>query len=508
MAVIDKDLGPVSAYAMAVMAGYTGTEEEFAASIAESGSNAMEAALQAQEAAKSAEDAAKLAEEVAQNASQVAQNASDTVKAKESAEEAKRLSEAAQKAAETAKQAAEDAQSASNKSATNAATAKQGAETALKAAQEAAAAAAKALADLQALYQEMQTWAQGVVQDVNEAGSHAVQSVQSAGDAQVQRVTDEGTAQTANAKAKADAAAQSADSAAQSAQQAAESAAVYDDVVADVNQLKQDIAAVSAVCGTLENTEDGTVIQLTDCVERPLKGLRIFGRTVQDGTPTPDTPIPFVSVGNGGSITVTIETPQNESAPQAMAIDTENGLAGISGTVCDEIDFARGVRIVRFKHKRMSPNLNWNYSSATNRFFVIDKDYKLGDFNVNIPNVVCTHFKAGKGVGDKIICYINDSSNGYAFRYSALNGDVSAWKNFLTNNEVYIIGELGRAIEIPLTTDEISAYSTLHTYKPNTTIYNDADSEMEVGYQADTKLYIDKQFAELRNAIVSLGGNV
>lgn len=276
----------------------------------------------------------------------------------------------------------------------------------------------------------------------------------------------------------------------------------------EVNQIKADIDAVSAVCGTLENTEGGTVIQLTDCAERPLKGLRIFGRTTQDGTPTPDAPIPFVSVGSGGSITVTIATPQNENAPQAMTVNTENGMAGISGTVCDEIDFARGVRIVRFKHKRMSPSLKWQYSTVTNRFFVSDADYKSGDFYANIPNVICTHFKAGKGVDDKIVSYINGSARGYAFRYSALNGDVSAWKNFLTNNEVYIIGELDRAIEIPLTTDEISAYSALHTYKPNTTIYNDVESEMEVGYQADTKLYIDKQFAEIRNAIVSLGGNV
>ena len=83
--------------------------------------------------------------------------------------------------------------------------------------------------------------AAGVVYTVNEAGSKAVQSVQSAGDTQVQRVTDEGTTQTANAKAQANAAAQSAAGAAQSAQEAAESADVYGDVVADVNQLKQDL---------------------------------------------------------------------------------------------------------------------------------------------------------------------------------------------------------------------------------------------------------------------------
>ena len=203
-------------------------------------------------AAKASADAAKadadraseLAAQAAEKAAQTAQDASDAAKAMEAAQTAQRLAEEAQGAAEAARTAAAAAQSAAAKSATDAAGAKQDAETALKSAQDAAAAAAKALADIRALYQEMQTWAQGVIQDVNDAGSTAVQSVQNTGDAQVQRVTAEGTTQTANAKAQADAAAQSAAGAAQSAQEAAESAAVYGDVVADVNQLKQDLSAL------------------------------------------------------------------------------------------------------------------------------------------------------------------------------------------------------------------------------------------------------------------------
>lgn len=206
------------------------------------------AAMTAADGAKAdADRAAALAAEVAEKAAQTAQDASDAAKAMEAAQTAQRLAEEAQGAAETARTAAEAAQAAAEQSATDAAGAKQDAETALKSAQDAAAAAAQALADIRALYQEMQTWAQGVIQGVNDAGSVAVQSVHAAGDAQTQRVTDEGTAQTANAKAQADAAAQSAAGAAQSAQEAAESAAVYDTVVADVNQLKQDLSDVNKI---------------------------------------------------------------------------------------------------------------------------------------------------------------------------------------------------------------------------------------------------------------------
>ena len=82
---------------------------------------------------------------------------------------------------------------------------------------------------------------------VSDEAAAQIQAIQSVGDAQTQRVIDEGTTQTANAKAQADAAAQSASGAAKSAQEAAESAAVYDNVVTDVNQLKQDLDDAKAL---------------------------------------------------------------------------------------------------------------------------------------------------------------------------------------------------------------------------------------------------------------------
>lgn len=250
---------------------------------------AVGAAAQASaDAAKAdADRATELAAEVSKKAAQTAQDASDAAKAMKAAQTAQRLADEAQGAAETARTAAAAAQAAAEHSATDAAGAKQDAVTALKSAQDAAAAAAKALADIRTLYQEMQTWAQGVIQDVDAAGSAAVQSVQSAGDTQVQRVTDEGATQTANAKAQADAAAQSAAGAAQSAQEASESAAVYDTVVADVTQLKQDIAGLEpsgATVGQLFRvaaiSEDGKyTMEPVDMLDVRVDGESI----VQDG---------------------------------------------------------------------------------------------------------------------------------------------------------------------------------------------------------------------------------
>lgn len=52
--------------------------------------------------------------------------------------------------------------------------------------------------------------------------------------------------------------------------------------------------------------EDGTSIQLYDAIEQYLVGLRIYGKTTQDGTPTPDAPVELVSVGNSGSVGMSV----------------------------------------------------------------------------------------------------------------------------------------------------------------------------------------------------------
>ena len=51
---------------------------------------------------------------------------------------------------------------------------------------------------------------------------------------------------------------------------------------------------------------EGQVISLDDAIEQYLVGCRIFGKTTQDGTPTPGTPVELVSVGDNGRLTVNV----------------------------------------------------------------------------------------------------------------------------------------------------------------------------------------------------------
>ena len=85
----------------------------------------------------------------------------------------------------------------------------------------------------------------------------------------------------------------------------------------------------------LPKTASGTVIALSDASDGPLQGLRIYGRTTQDGTPTPEAPVELVSVGDGGSVKTTIEGRNLFSADwEQGTIDPDTGVnTGVGSAV-------------------------------------------------------------------------------------------------------------------------------------------------------------------------------
>lgn len=65
--------------------------------------------------------------------------------------------------------------------------------------------------------------------------------------------------------------------------------------------------AISQSNNDVINTVFGATIIINDAAEgRPFRGLRVFGKSTQDGTPTPEAPIPIVSAGEDGSIEVKV----------------------------------------------------------------------------------------------------------------------------------------------------------------------------------------------------------
>ena len=83
---------------------------------------------------------------------------------------------------------------------------------------------------------------------------------------------------------------------------------------ADAKATGDAISAVKARQNILVGTETGNPIAVDDAFSAPLCGLTVYGKSTQDGTPTPDAPVPIVSAGDSGSVAVKV-TGKNRMPP-------------------------------------------------------------------------------------------------------------------------------------------------------------------------------------------------
>lgn len=75
---------------------------------------------------------------------------------------------------------------------------------------------------------------------------------------------------------------------------------------ADAKATGDAISAVKARQNILAGSETGNPISVDDAFSASLCGLTVYGRSTQNGTPTPDAPVPIVSAGDGGSVAVKV----------------------------------------------------------------------------------------------------------------------------------------------------------------------------------------------------------
>ena len=342
---------------------------------------------------------------------------------------------------------------------------------------------------------------------VQEVGTQAVSEVTEAKTTAVEAVTTEGDTQTKRVE---DAAA---------------------GIIADreqISQNKTDIAGLAEgmtdLAPAIHSTASGSVITADDAAEgRPFRGLRVFGKSTQDGTPSVENPVPIVSAGESGTINVSISDSGSQS--QSLTLATPNGLPGVPVSkdgnytdadgqqwICDEIDLERGKYVQRIEEHILKSK---NIISITNSR-QINSEYYGVEYNGCTKDFVG---KFGNGVLCDKLAFVkpNSNINGHEITYVPGNGiivfglkkslvpsgDLDEIRNYITSNNFAFLILIDSPIEKDLAPEEITEYKKTHTNYPTTVITNDVGAHMEVSYVADTKAYIDKKFKELNQAIVN-----
>ena len=403
----------------------------------------------------------------------------------------------------------------------------------------------------------------------------------------------------------------------------------------------QKLLSYGSVAQAIVREADGAAISVTDASNQALTGLRIFGKSTQEGTPTPDNPVEIVSLGASGSITakvkgknvassfvyasfskdyaslvicndtgavkkgktytisVTLTADADTTAywnnlskffshevitvtagthrysktftaladgitgaerilvsksatgdgvaikpsdcqielgtvatdfeitDQSLVIATLGGLPGIPVTsggnyiepngqqwICDEVDFARGVYVQRISTLDLATlttwargtGNGWANASAFHSSNAVPKSVLVEGYDTK-ANIICNRLvvETPGRIAGKIVNSVGQGMG--ASIYVSIEGietsaDLIA---YLDENETIVQYVLSKPIETKLTDAEIAAYAALHTYKPNTTIYNDAGAYMAAEYVADTKTYIDSRTSGATGSVAAIG---
>ena len=459
--------------------------------------SAAAAKKSAEDAAASSKSAASKAEESASSASAAAKNAKAAQTAQGSAENA---AQTAADAAGAARQAAGVAGSAAKASSTSAGEAAQSAEAAETAKQRAEDAAKKAL--------EAKTGSENALQDADAAKDAASGYADAAAEKATAASKSENSAADSAAAAK-----KSADDANNTANSIKDSMTQISENKEAVSQLKEDTAALKKRQNVLVGSETGNPVSCNDAYSAPLCGLTVYGKSTQDGTPTPDAPVPIVSAGDGGSVVVKVS--DGNGKEQTLTLQTPTGLPGIPVTsggnytdqngqqwICDEVDLERGVRVQMVTTMVFSDSSGFAASSTTNgiRFLRAVKNLKITDTDTADANAFCSALALGANGGTWLtpdVFTITKTALYVRFKNITSLGEL---QQYLQQTPMSLTAILATPIETPLFPAEIAAYKALTAYGPDTVVQASDGAGIKLDYQRDVNLVVKN----LEDAIASM----
>lgn len=298
---------------------------------------------------------------------------------------------------------------------------------------------------------------------------------------------------------------------------------------ADAKATGDAISAVKARQNVLVGTETGNPIAVDDAFPAPLCGLTVYGKSTQDGTPTPDAPVPIVSAGDGGTIAVKV-TGKNRMPPNLKANDViecfikkntlitlvfKGDLVSKGGNILffsenneqqwfgidignAEQHITLRINATKFKYllkDTISENvcLTWNASSPDY------EPYREQLLTLPTPNgLPGIPVTSGGNYTDQSsqqwVCDEVDLEKGMKVQRI----DKAAFDRTKTLAEQNAI--LATPIETPLTPDEIAAYKALTAYGPDTVVQAGDGAGVKLEYQRDVNIAIKR----IEDAVASM----
>lgn len=271
----------------------------------------------------------------------------------------------------------------------------------------------------------------------------------------------------------------------------------------------------------------GQQITVSDSSNHAIQALTLYGKSSQDGTPTPDAPVQIQSVGAGGSVKVTA----TDGANQTQTVMVTDGLplrgipvsSGGNVTVNGQQYIADTLEVYADGTGQVIKRIGV-YTPATDDFISVHEDgdrvrFSINDLNdtaIVIPsrlaNYMCnllpyTETPTGECIEGstsilltRMWIWVNKARIGGA--------DKASFVTWAAENDLQVLYAKAAPETIPLTAQQIQTVLELRSFKPVTNFCNSDDTMQSIKYIADPKAYIDNKLAELTAALLSQGANI
>lgn len=249
----------------------------------------------------------------------------------------------------------------------------------------------------------------------------------------------------------------------------------------------------------------GESMVIDDAIDQSFAGFRIFGKTIQNGVPTPDAPVDLVSVENP-TIEVNEQSMLVPYALHGIPVSSGGNYTDATGQqwICDEVDFGRGAYVKRIGE--LNVNKETVYSSGVTssgtsyNFYIKGEVYDIApDYkNRSIPAICSKFIFADSGVNSFALGTVESSGWGgvarFVFRASPNVNTVALFKEYV-GDDCQVLYQLKEEIHTALSKEDLAAYAALHTSRYGTTVSNDQNAYMNIHYVMDAKEYIDRKVA-------------
>ena len=236
---------------------------------------------------------------------------------------------------------------------------------------------------------------------------------------------------------------------------------------------------------TFKKSVVGNPAIATDSLARMYPGIVMNGWTTQDGTPTPETPVPIVSAGTQNQETgkweyeITIANAQTDpDKNQTVTLTADRPL-----TKWDKLEKRNGQWgwVYGSVEVDMSSEVTWEvwpgYELETSNLFrgVMSGVDKIDPTDAILCNILPYYQASSVDVNG-----IYPLSNNLFARIVGIKS-LEDFQERIQGGKV--LAKLSTETFVPLTTTEQEAMEALHTYRPTTVLSNDAGCEMSLTYK-------------------------